>query len=50
MNAVQQAERVLAAAQRRPDPLDWGFWLLLPWLAWSVAVEEMWRWWERRLR
>ena len=50
MNAVQQAERVLEAAQRLPERPSWAWWLVLPWLAWLVAGEELCRWVERRLR
>ena len=49
MNAVQQAEAHLAAVQREPS-LSWAWWLLLPWLAWLVAGEELCRWAERRVR
>ena len=50
MNAVQQAEAHLAAVQRDPSR-DWlWWWLLLPWLALSVALEDALRCWERRLR
>ena len=49
MNAVQQAEAHLAAVQREPSR-DWVLWLLLPWLALSVALEDALRCWERRLR
>ena len=52
-SAVAQAERLIDAAWSRSEPrhgLDYAWWLLLPWLALSVALEDALRCWERRLR
>ena len=48
MTAPAWAEQALREAQQRPP--SWAWWLLLPWLALSVALEDALRCWERRLR